>query len=218
MRRSQIGFSIVFAILGLTFLSEPAGATGTNIVVNGGFETGDFTGWTESGDNPARCFPAVSVEDLGPTSFCPPSVNTMPPHSGQYAAFFNYAPSVGVGTISQTLSTTSGESYNLTFWVNTFTNPTTPNQLIVDWGGQQLFDLVNINTNNSYVEYSSNVVAMGSNTILEFIGTNTPSSTGLDDVSVVPTPEPSSLILLCFGVIMALGLTQRKTISNFHRV
>src|SRR5208283_8994 len=104
----HVGFSVVLAVVGLTFGNVPVRADGTNIVVNGGFETGDFTGWTETGDNPARCFPAVSVENLGPTSFCPPSVNTMPPHSGEYLAFFNYAPSVGVGTISQTLSTTSG--------------------------------------------------------------------------------------------------------------
>lgn len=212
MARVTGGFCLGMLALILTVGSQVAQADGINIVVNGGFETGDLTGWTESGDNPGRCFPAVSVQNLGPASFCGGAVNTFPPHSGQYAAFFNNAAALGIGSISQTLSTTPGDTYNLTFWLNTFTNPTTPNQFIVDWGGQQVADLVNINTNNTYVEYSLNVTAAGSNTTLAFLGTNDPSSTGLDDVSVVAVPEPTTLTLLCTGLLPALVLKRRKVI------
>jgi hypothetical protein len=37
----------------LLLLPQSAWADPTNLVVNGGFETGDFTGWTVSGDTQA---------------------------------------------------------------------------------------------------------------------------------------------------------------------
>ena len=211
MARVTIGLCLGISALILTFGSQPARADETSIVVNGGFETGDLTGWTETGDNSARCFPAVSVQNLGPASFCGGAVNTFPPHSGQYAAFFNNATTLGAGTISQTLLTTAGDTYNLTFWLDTFAAPTTPNEFTVMWGTQQVLDLVNIDTNNSYRKYSVNVTATGSNTTLSLIGTNNPSSTGLDDVSVSAVPEPSTLVLLGTGLVAVMALVLKKS-------
>jgi len=70
---------------------------------------------------------------------------------------------------------------------------------------------VNIDTNNSYQEYSVNVTAIGSNTTLSLIGTNNPSSTGLDDVSVSAVPEPSALVLLGTGLLAVMALALKKS-------
>jgi hypothetical protein len=79
------------------------------------------------------------------------------------------------------------------------------------WGTQQVLDLVNIDTNNSYQEYSINVTATSSNTTLSLIGTNNPSSTGLDNVSVSAVPEPSTLVLLGTGLAAVMALALKKS-------
>jgi PKD repeat protein len=76
-----------------------AGAAG-NIVSNGGFETGGFSGWNTSGN------------------FASTSVNTgsVYAHSGTYGAILG--PVGSLGYLSQTLTTTPGTSYLLSFWLN----------------------------------------------------------------------------------------------------
>ena len=82
----------------LLFLAcAPANA---GLVVNGGFETGDFTGWTVSG----------ASFDCG----SPSGISTIGPHSGTYSACFGNPD--GLTFISQTLTTTPGQEYAFTFW------------------------------------------------------------------------------------------------------
>jgi len=52
--------------------------------------------------------PAVSVQNLGPASFCGGAVNTFPPNGGQYAAFFNNATTLGAGHLTNDLTTAGG--------------------------------------------------------------------------------------------------------------
>src|ERR1700730_10015968 len=68
-----------------------------NIVTNGGFETGDFTGWTQSGN----------------TGFT--GVDTDSAHSGNFGAFSG--PTGSEGFLSQTLNTVAGMAYDLSFFL-----------------------------------------------------------------------------------------------------
>jgi len=71
-----------------------------NLVTNGGFETGDFTGWTQGGDTG---FDGVRGQFTG--------IN---PHSGSFQALL----SVSTGSsISQMLALTVGTTYTVDFWL-----------------------------------------------------------------------------------------------------
>jgi len=93
-----------------------AGAAQASIITNPGFETGDFTGWALSGD-----LSFTAVDDFSP-------------HSGRFSA--GLATSVrtpgSTGSITQTLATTAGVSYDIEFWVNT---AVTPNFFSVSFDG-----------------------------------------------------------------------------------
>jgi hypothetical protein len=66
--RTRLGISMRKLLAGAAFgammaVAGQAMALGPNILVNGGFETGDFTGWTVSGNRASRSFPAPGSTD-----------------------------------------------------------------------------------------------------------------------------------------------------------
>jgi Viral BACON domain len=140
------------------------------IVLNGGFETGDFSHWTSSG-NFNYCFVT------GSSSYV---------HSGTYGA--ELGPAGTLGYLSQTLSTTPGGVYSLSFWV---INPLagTPNEFVASWNGSNVVDLVNLGA-TGWVNYQYFVQASSASTMIQFGFRNDPYYLGLDDVSVTSVPPP----------------------------
>jgi hypothetical protein len=167
-----------------------------NLVVNSGFETGDFTGWTS----------------IDPTNSS--GVGNDNPNSGSFEADLGaFGPA---GTLSQTITDTSGLAYYLGFELD--------NQLSPGFTGADNFEVtVTDDLNNTTVLFNSSVAqsasyalygfdftGSGSDTIT-FTDLNEPSYYDLDDVVVIePTPEPGSLVLLGTGVLVFAGLTRRK--------
>ncbi len=148
------------------------------LVLNGGFETGDFTSWTLNGSG----YPANFVDD-GTYWY-------IAPHAGTNFALLGEAG--GLAYLSQTLPTTAGQMYLLSCWLNS-PDGATPNEFSVTWNGTNYFDQSNLPaipltgwTNLLFI-----VTATGSSTILQFGGQNDSSYLGLDDVSVVPMPVTS---------------------------
>ena len=155
--------------------SIAAGAAG-NIVSNGGFETGDFSGWTTGGN-----FTSTAV-----------NTGSFYAHSGTYGAQFG--PVGPLGYLSQTLATAAGKSYLISFWLDS-PDGQTPNEFLVSWNGTTLLDQINLGaigwTNIQFV-----VTATGASMVLQFGFRDDPSYLGLDDISVVPlTVNPPSVIL-----------------------
>ena len=148
-------------------------SVGQSIVNNGGFETGDFTGWTLN---------ASSSYDFVTTS-------SGWVHSGSYGAALGQPGSLG--SLSQTLTTSPGQNYLLSLWVD---NPrtqygATPNQFLVQWNGTTLFNKANLPftawTNLQFV-----VTATSGSTVLRLEFEDTPYYLGLDDISVKPISSP----------------------------
>ncbi|HUA68490.1 MAG TPA: hypothetical protein VMA13_08075, partial [Candidatus Saccharimonadales bacterium] len=161
---------------------------GQNIVLNGGFETGDFTDWNFLGtvsSNLTLYNGVVSVATYG-------GVATNFIHSGTYGAALGHR---GFAYLYQSLATVPGQSYLFSLWLN---NPggDTPNQFLVDWNtnssgtntifNQSNFDPVGIWTNLLFV-----VPATGTNTTIVFGFINNNYYFGLDDVNAWPIPLPN---------------------------
>jgi hypothetical protein len=108
MRRMLLGCIV------LTLCAMSSHVAWADLVVNGGFETGDFTGWTQSGNTDF-----TFVDGL--------------PHSGSFAAWFG--PTGSLGFLSQTLTTIPGETDELHYWLQHEPFGTgTPNAVQVFWG------------------------------------------------------------------------------------
>ncbi len=134
-----------------------------NLVVNCGFETGDFTGWTRSGDQ-------------GFTS-----IDTVSAHSGTYG--LDTGPTGSLGFIAQNLTTTPGASFSLCYWLSSQAG--TPNRFQVSWDGTVIRDDSNLPI-FPYTQSCVTVVASGASTELKFGFLQVPAYFQFDDVSVAP--------------------------------
>ena len=147
-----------------------------SIVENGGFETGDFTGWTLVGDTIIgnNYYNAVTTENVFPGVV----------HSGNFGAFLREGGFLA--TLTQDLPTASNQLYQLSFWLN---NPGSGSgqQFIARWNGTNLMNLLNPPV-FAWTNYQFLVTAPGTNTQLRFLARNDPNYFGFDDVSVTPVP------------------------------
>lgn len=167
----------------------------TGLVLNGSFETGDFTHWTSGGN----------------FSFCSVANSAAYAHSGHYGA--DLGPFGSLGHLSQTLPTTAGMSYVLSLWLDS-PDGQTNNEFLVTWNGYPLFDEVDMPaigwTNLQFL-----VSATGTNSVLEFGFRDDPSALGLDDIRVVPTPPDLAGVSLAGANLVLHGVNGQSGATSF---
>jgi subtilase family serine protease len=166
---------------GQNLINALVGALSQPIVQNGGFEIGDFTGWTLSGAN-------ASNFNLVASGF------PISAHSGTYVAVLGEIGSLA--TLSQTLPTQPGQSYLLSAWLENSTNKnnTPTQQFLVNWNTNAPATRTIFNQTYTaafgWTNILLRVTAAGTSTVLQFQARNDPSNFGLDDVAVTPIPTP----------------------------
>ena len=180
MKRILSHMLVATAVLMVSAL--PASAT---LVVNGGFETGSFAGWTQSGNTNWTAVSTVA-------------------HTGIYAAHFG--PQGTDGFISQVLATTPGQSYTISFWLRNGISGT--NDFRLSWGGSEIYSFFNA-PSFDYTQYSFVTQATSSSTTLTMGFRNDPNYFYLDDVDVSPVPIPGAVWLLGSGIVGLIGLKRR---------
>lgn len=188
------------ALAALVLVASPA--TAAELVLNGGFETGDFAGWNVTGSNTNYTWVGGGW------------VN-----SGKYAAYFG--PVGSIGSISQSLSTVAGQSYEISFYLQNGVAGTNSFDVFFG-GGPAVINYDNLGA-TPWTRLSFTTVATAADTLLQFSFRNDPALFYLDDVSVrsiglegpisaAPEPESWAMMIVGFGLVgFALRNSKRRS-------
>lgn len=168
----------------LAIAAAAASVASADLVNNGGFETGDFSGWTQFGD---ASFSFVFDSEGGPVQ------------DGSFSAAFG--PTNGVGGISQALRAVAGDQCTVDFWLADLGNA--PNSIQVSFDDAVLLSLTD-SAPFEYTHYSYDVTVAHSGPVLSFGFSHPPAYWLLDSVGVTCVPEPASALLLGVGALAAL--------------
>jgi len=171
-----------------------------NVVANCGFESGDFTSWTLFGNttNPGGNYFGVDAADA---------------NSGNFGAYLGTDPiSGGPLGLGQLLTTKPGQSYLLSFWLqqDAPSSPGYDHVFVAAVNGVLWLGLTDPGQAGSWRKYSDSFVAVSTSTVMEFALINDDSFWSLDDVSVTPTPDPGTFLLLGSGLAGLVGFLRRK--------
>jgi MYXO-CTERM domain-containing protein len=188
MRRHRVLLRLAGCLLIAGGLLPLAGPAAANIVVNGGFETGDLSGWV-----------STNLQFSG--ADCPGAAQVA---EGICEGFFG--PFGSDGTLSQVLSTQPGTSYLVSFALQG--GGDVPSDFSAKWGSQTLYSVQNPSA-GPFVPFSFNAVATGASTTLSFSFRDDAGFIFLDAVSVSAVPEPAGAALSVLGLGL-LGFHARR--------
>lgn len=207
-------FNFVGAAL-VGVLLQTGASTATTIVTNGGFESGDFSGWavTSTGDHPQVVIPYNSSATYPNGAFgenIPPA-----PGGGTYGAYF--VSDSGTDTISQVVTLLPGQKYEISFDLygpkngrnNTFDATL---QSSVDSFLSPLFSAKALAS--GWTEYSA-IFAADANSpytlSFSFRGLGIPASDFvLDNAAIQAVPEASTWAMMVFGFLGVGFLAYRR--------
>lgn len=231
--------SLLLAFAAAAALSTGAASASTELIVNGGFETGDYgqinwgghqlSGWTSNGynflfngsnvDNGGTSGSYGNLQLWGPNNGASNGLQASPVGGNFVAAdgAFEMAP------LQQTVNgLVAGQQYNLTFyWAGAqqsgFDGATTE-QWQVSLGNQTQSTAIKDNVNHGFTGWQKETftfTASGASEVLCFLAVGTPAGVPpfslLDGVSMVAVPEPQTWGMLGPGLgLVGFAARRRK--------
>ncbi len=195
----RISFSRrILAALVLGSVIGVAGPARADLVVNGDFGTGDFTGWTLSGDTSYGPYAYVATMGTGIGGANSAALSTF---------------DAGNGSLSQDLTTVVGQSYSFSFLFGG--DGVTPNSFSASLGTSTLLSLSDVpGPITSPTTYTFSYTATSTTTALTFQFSDVPGYLYVTDVSVSPNqavvPEPSTAFAVGLGALAMMGYAWRK--------
>lgn len=137
-----------------------------DLLTNGSFETGDFTGWT-TGGNFMDTFVVSGAFYVYPGA-----------EDGMYYAVLG--PVGSDGTLSQTFATTPGQPYTVCFWLNAVGDH--PSDFNASWDGTQFLSLTDPNTGGTWTQFVYGPFTGTGSDTLTFSFRDDPAYIALDNV------------------------------------
>ena len=193
---AAIRCSLMFATAAAFSVAYPAKA---NLITNGGFETGDFSGWTVS----------ATDNDMVVVG----SVPLIPPHSGNFQALAG----VGINSITQNVATTPGSFYVIRFWLAAKIFAQVDGVFSFSWGGLTFTSGTTPPGIHPYTEFTFTLPALSPTTALQFQFSDpniTSNTYYIDDISVNPAgvgvPDGGSTVSLLGCALLGLVALRRK--------
>ena len=176
------------ALILALFMALSLTARATNLVVNGSFETGDFSAWLAGGN-----FSYMSVGSGGA-------------QDGNY--YVSFGPIGSEGTLSQTLATNNGASYDISWWLQG--DGSAPSDLSIYWNGNSVSYTSPV-PSQGWTNYSVGVTGIGSD-VLAIGFRNDPAFDQFDNISVTQTsvPDGGTTAALLGSALLGLVALRRK--------